>query len=100
MHAYLSTLGTDKVGFTSTGKDATASPPTSAACAAWSSATRCATTWRSTTTSPRRRAAQLDQRLNTWFDATERYARQLHEMSREDYLAMKHNEYKQQPKGQ
>ena len=37
---------------------------------------------------------QLAQRLATWFDSTERYARQLHELDRDDYLAMKRSEYK------
>jgi hypothetical protein len=32
---------------------------------------------------------QLKQRLNSWFAGTERYARQLHEISRTDYLDMK-----------
>jgi hypothetical protein len=32
---------------------------------------------------------QLEQRLATWFDATERYPRQLHELEKSDYLAMK-----------
>jgi len=36
---------------------------------------------------------QLDQRLGAWFDATEQYARQLHEVDRDDYLAMKHREF-------
>ena len=31
-----------------------------------------------------------------WFDATERYARQLHEMDRATYLAMKQREYARQ----
>lgn len=31
-------------------------------------------------------------RLNHWFDASERYPRQLHEMNREEYLEMKRNE--------
>ncbi|HEX4510749.1 MAG TPA: hypothetical protein VH328_11730, partial [Burkholderiaceae bacterium] len=35
---------------------------------------------------------QLDQRLAAWFDATERYARQLHELDKSQYLAMKHEE--------
>ncbi len=35
---------------------------------------------------------QLERRLATWFDATERYARQLHEVARDDYLRMKRNE--------
>ena len=38
--------------------------------------------------------AQLEQRLNTWFDATERYPRQLHEVEKSDYLAMKRDEAK------
>ena len=36
--------------------------------------------------------ARVDRRLEAWFDATERYARQLHEMERPEYLAMKHDE--------
>ena len=36
---------------------------------------------------------RLDARLQSWFDATERYPRQLHEVEREDYLRMKRNEY-------
>ena len=38
--------------------------------------------------------AQLQTRLAQWFDSTERYARQLHEVERSDYLDMKRNEYK------
>ena len=33
-------------------------------------------------------AQQLDARLRQWFDATEQYARQLHEVDKESYLAM------------
>lgn len=33
--------------------------------------------------------AQEDLRLKAWFDATERYARQLHELDREEYLQLK-----------
>lgn len=36
--------------------------------------------------------AQLEQRLQSWFTATERYPRQLHEMDRAAYLAMKRAE--------
>jgi hypothetical protein len=32
---------------------------------------------------------QVQRRLNTWFSMTEKYRRQLHEMDREEYLAMK-----------
>jgi hypothetical protein len=42
--------------------------------------------------------AQLPQRLGAWFDSTEQYARQLHEMSRADYLAMKQDQYKSMTK--
>jgi hypothetical protein len=35
---------------------------------------------------------QLEKRIETWFDATERYARQLHEMDRASYLEMKRGE--------
>lgn len=36
---------------------------------------------------------QLEQRLGKWFDATEQYAQQLHELDRDDYLAMKRHEF-------
>ena len=41
-------------------------------------------------------AEQLEKRLSAWFDATEKYPRQLHEISREEYLTMKRNEYRRQ----
>jgi hypothetical protein len=39
---------------------------------------------------------QLDKRFAAWFDATERYPRQLHEVERDEYLRMKRNEYQRQ----
>ena len=36
--------------------------------------------------------ARWEPRLQHWFDAVERYPRQLHEMSRQEYLEMKRNE--------
>lgn len=39
---------------------------------------------------------QLEHRLETWFDATERYPRQLHEIDKAAYLAMKRKEYAHQ----
>ena len=39
---------------------------------------------------------QFATRIERWFDATERYSRQLHEMDRGDYLAMKQREYARQ----
>lgn len=41
-------------------------------------------------------AQQLEQRLQTWFNATERYPRQLHEVDKAEYLAMKRKEYARQ----
>lgn len=45
-------------------------------------------------------AQRLEQRLQAWFDATEKYPRQLHEVDREDYLAMKRREYRRQQAAQ
>lgn len=42
---------------------------------------------------------QLDARLEHWFDATEQYALQLHEVDRASYLSMKKSEYLRQQKG-
>ncbi|WP_369973884.1 hypothetical protein [Polaromonas sp. SP1] len=41
-------------------------------------------------------AQQLELRLQHWFDATEQYPRQLHEVDKEDYLVMKRAEYQRQ----
>ncbi|WP_414694507.1 hypothetical protein [Paraburkholderia sp.] len=43
---------------------------------------------------------RLDKRLTDWFSATEQYPRQLHEVSRADYMQMKHNEYQRQQSAQ
>ena len=41
-------------------------------------------------------ATRNEQRLQNWFTAVEEYPRQLHEMSRQEYLTMKHAEYRRQ----
>jgi hypothetical protein len=41
-------------------------------------------------------AQQFEKRLNNWFAATERFPRQLHEIERDQYLAMKRREYARQ----
>jgi len=41
-------------------------------------------------------AQRVDQRINKWFAATERYPKQLHEMDRETYVTMKRQEYGRQ----
>ena len=40
--------------------------------------------------------AQLERRLENWFDSTERYAMQLHEVEKADYLSMKRSEVERQ----
>lgn len=42
---------------------------------------------------------QLERRLQNWYAATERYHLQLHELGREEYLAMKRKEAKRQQTG-
>ena len=42
---------------------------------------------------------QLDARLEQWFNATEKFPRQLHEIDKSSYLAMKKNEYQRQQIG-
>lgn len=39
---------------------------------------------------------RLDKRLNDWYASTERYPLQLHELDRNEYLAMKHKEIRRQ----
>lgn len=43
---------------------------------------------------------RLKQRLANWFDATELYARQLHEVERQEYMQMKYKEYQRQQTAQ
>ena len=40
--------------------------------------------------------SQLERRLENWFDSTERYALQLHEVEKIDYLSMKRSEIRRQ----
>ncbi|MEJ6021837.1 hypothetical protein [Ramlibacter sp. PS4R-6] len=99
MQAYLSTAGANKVGFSVAGKDGNGEP-------IYIGGVRGAIERNvmryylavdahlaSLTAPP---DEQLDKRIQTWFDSTERYARQLHEMDRAQYVAMKKGEYERQ----
>lgn len=99
MQGYLATAGADKVGFTATGRDGDGRP-------IYIGGVRGAierTAMRyylaidahlaSLAAPPGR---QLEKRIAAWFDATERYPRQLHEMDRATYVAMKRGEYERQ----
>ena len=95
--AYLSTVGSGKVGFTKTGNDyiggvrGVVERNTMRYYLAIDSylAAGAATG-----------AQQLDRRLESWFTATERYPRQLHEVERVEYFDMKRSEYKRQQTAQ
>jgi len=95
MNAYLATVGASKVGFTVTGRDGNGEP-------VYIGGVRGAierNAMRYYLAIDAKLAAmhappaeQLEKRLEAWFDASERYPRQLHEMDRAAYLAMKRGE--------
>ena len=95
MQTYLATAGAAKVGFTIDGKDDEGRPQ-------YVKGTR-GVLERNTMRYFLAIDAYLDslsvpaqartaKRINDWFSASERYSRQLHEMSREEYVAMKQRE--------
>lgn len=94
MQGYLATLGSDKVGFSAKDKDASGQPILVGGVlgVVERNTMRYYLAIDAYLDSPAE--AQLPQRLAQWFDSTERYARQLHEVDRSDYLEMKRNEYK------
>ena len=100
MQAYLSTLGRNKVGFTTTGKGPDGSPVYVGgvrgmvernvmryylAVVAYVDSVAVPT------------AERQEKRLRDWFAATERHALQLHEMERDEYLTMKRRETQGMP---
>lgn len=101
LRAYLMTAGRDKVGFSVVKRDAQGQPQ-------YIEGTR-ATVERNTMryylaidaylsglAAPAEQ--RLEKRLANWYDATEQYPRQLHEVSRDEYLGMKRNEVARQQK--
>lgn len=95
MQAYLSTVGANKVGFTVVGREADGSPRFVGGLLG---ATERNTmryflaidAYLGTLLAPA--PQRLAQRLESWFAASERYPRQLHEMERGEYLALKQHE--------
>ena len=94
MNAYLSTAGADKVGFSVTGRDDDGKPIYVGGVRGLveRNTMRYYLAIDDYVAAPA--PSQLDQRLNAWFDATERYPRQLHEVEKADYIAMKKGEVK------
>lgn len=101
LRAYLMTVGRDKVGFSIVKREANGQPQ-------YVSGSR-ATVERNTMRyylaidaylagldAPP--AERLEKRLAAWYGATEQYPRQLHELTREDYLTMKRKEVARQQK--
>ena len=99
MKTYLATIGSDKVGFTQTGKNSSGQPEFIGgmrgvverntmryylAIDAYLGALA---------TPP---SVQLQKRLHSWFTSTEQYPRQLREVSRTAYMDMKRSEYLRQ----
>jgi hypothetical protein len=94
MNAYLATAGSDKVGFSVADKDSDGKPTYVGGVRGLieRNTMRYYLAIDDYVAAPA--PTQLEQRLNTWFDATERYPRQLHEMDKSEYLAMKREEAK------
>ncbi|HEX7689249.1 MAG TPA: hypothetical protein VF453_16160 [Burkholderiaceae bacterium] len=90
MGTYLSTIGADKVGFSTEGKDGAFVGGVRGLVERNTMRYYLAIEDYVAAPGPER----LDQRLNAWFDATERWPRQLHELDKSDYLAMKRAEAK------
>jgi hypothetical protein len=92
MQAYLSTIGADKVGFSQTGQlpDGTPQFIGGVRGAVERNAMRyflAIESYLATQNLPPEKQPQA--RLQDWFSAVERYPRQLHDMDRPDYMAMK-----------
>lgn len=98
MRAYLSTVGSGKVGFTRSGADGASGDYIGGVRGVVERNTMryylAIDSYLSALDAPP--AQQLDRRLQNWFAATERYARQLHEIDRNEYMEMKRSEYKRQ----
>ena len=99
MQSYLATLGRGKVGFTVTGRLANGQP-------SYIQGVRgvverntmryylAIDAYLSALSLPAE--VQLDKRLQRWYNGTDQYALQLHEVEWTDYLEMKHKEYERQ----
>lgn len=103
MRTYLGTVGSDKVGFTKTAESSAAAPEYVGGVRGLLERNTMRyylaidAYLKALAAPPDKR---LQQRLNTWFNATEQYPRQLHEVERQDYLQMKRHETERQQTAQ
>ncbi len=99
MQFYLGTTGSDKVGFTVTGKQADGTPQYIGGMRSVVERNTmryylAIDSYLGAQSLPPQ--ARIDKILRDWYAATERYARQLHEMDQAEYLTMKRREYQRQ----
>lgn len=93
MQGYLMTVGRDKVGFSSDPADGRPGTIRGARAAVERNAMRYQLAIEAYLATPgHTEPAAAERRAAAWFDATEQFAKQLHEVDREDYLAMKRRE--------
>lgn len=92
MQGYFATAGASKVGFTRTGGDAYIGGMRGAIERNTMRYYLAIEAYLASLAAPA--SQQRAQRLERWFSATEQYARQLHEVERGEYLAMKQREFR------
>jgi hypothetical protein len=99
MQAYLATIGADKVGFSMSGKDANGQPMLTGGVrgAVERNAMRYYLAIDAYLETLDTVASQrTEKRIQAWFNATERYPKQMREMDRTTYVTMKRQEYERQ----
>ncbi len=99
LQGYLATAGADKVGFTVTGRDGNGRPQyiDGVRGVVERNAMRyylAIDAYLASLAAPE--GEQVERRIQAWFNASERYARQLREMDRATYVALKRGEYERQ----
>ncbi len=100
MQGYLATLGSGKVGFTQVGQGQKQGYVSGMRGAVERNTMRYYLAIEAYLASLGRPAEQqFNARLDHWFNATEQYARQLHEVDKASYVVMKKNEYLRQQNG-
>ncbi len=98
MKTYLATIGSGKVGFTVTGRKADGQPRYIGGMRGLAERNTMRYYLAIDAYLGALAAARFEKRLQSWYNATERYSRQLHEVDWGEYLAMKRSEYQRQQK--